>query len=204
MIKLGITGGVGSGKSKVLEFMKDNYSAYICQADDLGRQLQSKGENCYTRIVQEFGTDILDEDGSINRKSLGQLALFNPEAMEKLNSIVHPAVNQRLMELIENEKNKGTKLFVFETALLSDKINLDILDEIWYIHVKESVRRERLKLNRGYNDEKIDGFIQNQFTESQYEKSCARTIENNEDFENTKAQILKAMEELAGDRHEIM
>lgn len=93
---LGVTGGVGAGKSTVLSYLKDCYGAYILEADKIGHQVQQPGEPCFDQIVAAFGDEILDEDGRIDRGRLGAIVYADREKLIRLNRIVHPAVKARI------------------------------------------------------------------------------------------------------------
>lgn len=131
---IGITGGVGSGKSQVLSFMKERYGAVICQADQVAWKLQEPGSVCYEKIVAHFGTDILRTDRTINREILGGIVFGNAEEMAVLNGIVHPEVKAHIKEKIATEKNMGTSCFVLEAALLLEDHYDEICHELWYIY----------------------------------------------------------------------
>ena len=98
MRKIGITGGIGSGKSKVLDFLSVVCGAVICQSDLVAHQVQLPGEKCYQKVVETFGKEILNPDGTIDRKILGRIVFDQPEKLQKLNAIVHPAVNEKIRE----------------------------------------------------------------------------------------------------------
>ncbi len=190
---IGITGGVGSGKSRVLSFLEEKYNAIICQADHVAWKLQEPGQRSYLEIVDYFGKTILNDDQTINRGALGQIVFNNVAKLQKLNEITHPAVKDYIKEQILIEKEKGSELFIIEAALLLEDHYEEICDEIWYIFAREEVRRERLKESRNYTDEKIDSMIAKQQTESYFRKHCQLTIDNSGNFEDTCIQIEKAM-----------
>lgn len=190
---IGITGGVGSGKSRVLSYMETKYNAVICQADHVAWKLQEPGQKCYAQIVAYFGENILDEDGTINRGKLGQIVFANKEKLYKLNQIMHPAVKEYIVEWIQRERNDETAYFIIEAALLLEDDYSQICDEMWYIYSNESIRRDRLKSSRGYTDEKIDAIMASQLSEQIFRKECQIVIDNSEDFEDTCYQIEKAM-----------
>ena len=199
---IGITGGIGSGKSEVLKHMQKEYGAVICETDKTAHQLQEKGTECYKKIVKFFGPDILDEEEKINRKCLGNIVFSNPQKMEKLNQIVHPSVKQYVKEQIELEKQKGTQYFIIESALLLEDHYELICDEIWYIYVEEKIRRKRLKKSRDITDEKITAIISAQSDEQTLRNYSDVVIDNSGSFEETISQI-----EIAINRrqiHEIM
>lgn len=185
---IGITGGVGSGKSKVLEYLKDAYGAVICQMDETARALQKKGTRCFERIVEAFGTGILDGQGELDRAALGSIVFADEEKLAQLNGIVHPEVICQVEQDIRSKAEEGRKLYVVEAALLPD-VGKELCDELWYIYTDENVRRERLKASRGYTDDKISQMIASQPEEERFRASCGVVIDNSGDFENTKKQI---------------
>lgn len=185
---LGITGGVGAGKSQVLAYMRDEYSAYICQMDEVARLLQKKGGSCYEDIILSFGNGILEENGEIDRKILAGIVFGDPRKLERLNRIVHPAVLDEVKKDILEKESAGVRLYVLESALLPDAGG-DLCDELWYIYASEKVRRERLRKSRGYSDEKITRMIESQPSEEYLRQVCGTVIDNSGTFEETKKQI---------------
>ncbi|MCD8015450.1 MAG: dephospho-CoA kinase [Lachnospiraceae bacterium] len=97
---LGITGGVGAGKSTILSYLKEAYGAAVIEADAVGHQVQQPGEPCQKEIVEAFGAQILNEDGTIDRSKLGAIVYADREKMNQLNAIVHPAIKRRILERI--------------------------------------------------------------------------------------------------------
>lgn len=189
---LGLTGGVGSGKSKVLNELREKYDAYIIEADKLAHQLMLPGETIYKEIVKEFGCDILSEKSPyyIDRNILGDIVFNNKEKLNKLNSITHPLVKQKIIELIDEHKFNGdTKLFVIEAALLIEAGYKEICDEIWYIWVDKEERIKRLMDSRGYTREKCLSIFENQQEDSFYKKYSDHIINNQNSFKNTALQI---------------
>lgn len=185
---IGITGGVGSGKSRVLEYLKEAYGAAVCQMDEAARNLQKKGTRCFERIVETFGTGILDAKGELNRSLLGGIVFADRDKMAQLNGIVHPEVIRQVEQDIRRKTEEGRKLYVVEAALLPD-VGRELCDELWYIYADENVRRERLKASRGYTDDKISQMIASQPEEKRFRASCGVVIDNSGDFEDTKKQI---------------
>ena len=191
---IGITGGVGSGKSKVLEFLEQEYGAVVCQADHVAWELQRQGEPCYKEIVETFGCEILDKNLAIDRKKLGEIVFAGQEKLFALNAIMHPAVKQSILKQIEEEKRKGTSFFVLEAALLLED-NYDVIcDELWYVYADESARRRRLKQARAYSDEKINAIVAAQVSEEYYRNGCQKVIDNSGSFEETQAQLKEILE----------
>lgn len=194
---LGITGGVGVGKSTVLGYLADHYGARVIEADRVAHLLQQPGGDCYDAIVNCFGREILFPDGRINREILGKIVYANQEQLEVLNRIVHPAVKTYIIEAIAQERKKGAVPFVtIEAALLLEDGYDQICDEIWYIYADEMARIKRLQSFRGYSLEKIRSVMANQRDEEGYRSGCKLVIDNSSDFvENTYEQIDKGLRE---------
>lgn len=186
---IGITGGVGSGKSRVLAYLEERFSATVCQADRVAWEVQKPGTECYKQIVAFFGTDILQVDGSIDRGKLGQIVFDDVDKLQELNRIVHPAVKTAILELIREESKNKTAIFVLEAALLLEAEYQSICDEVWYVYANEPVRRQRLKESRQYSDAKIDAIMSNQLPEVSFREQCQIVIDNSGDFSDTCKQI---------------
>ena len=185
---LGITGGVGSGKSEILKYLKEEYGAAVCQMDETARELQRSGTECFRKIVEAFGSGIVGGDGELDRRKLGERVFSDPEELRLLNSIVHPEVLRCVQEDIEAHAAAGTELYVLEAALLPE-VGRGLCDELGYIYVPEEVRRERLKASRQYTDGKITDMIASQPSEEDFREACTAVIDNGGPFENTQRQI---------------
>ncbi len=190
---IGVTGGVGSGKSRVLSFMEEHYHAVVCQADHVAWKLQEPGERCYQELVASFGPSVLRPDGKIDRSKLGNIVFSDAEKLQRLNQIMHPAVKSCICEWILQEEEKGTAYFIIEAALLLEEQYQFICHEIWYIYCEETIRRRRLKESRGYTDEKISAMIAAQLPDQTFRENCQAVIDNSGDFEHTCVQIERAI-----------
>ncbi len=185
---IGITGGVGSGKSEVLKFLKERYGAAVCQMDETARELQRSGTECFSRIVDAFGREMVGSDGELDRGRLGACVFSDPEKLKMLNRIVHPAVLDAVREDIKAKAAAGVPVYVVEAAILPD-VGAELCDELWYIYAREDVRSERLKASRHYTDEKIRSMIVSQPSEEAFRRACNVVIDNSGPFENTMRQI---------------
>lgn len=185
---LGITGGVGSGKSEVLTYLEKECSAVVCRLDDVARMLQKSGNVCYQRIVEHFGNSVVGEDGELNRNILSRIVFMDKTELEILNRIVHPAVFKWVKKDIVSKEAENIPLYVVETALLTDE-GKALCDSWWYIYTKEDVRRERLKASRGYSNQRITQMIASQADEETFRRACDVVIDNSGSFEETKRQI---------------
>lgn len=186
MITIGITGGVGAGKSKVLEYIKEACNCVVIYADDFAKNLEKKGHPCYNPLVDLLGEDILGEDGEIVPGLMASKIFSDPEILSKVNKIVHPAVKTGVIKLINELKDGGkTDFFFLEAALLIEDGYKEILDEIWYVYADSEVRRARLKESRGYSDEKVDGILANQLSDEIFAANADYIIDNSLNFETT-------------------
>ena len=189
---LGITGGVGSGKSTVLNYLKESYGAYLIECDEVARQLQEPGETCYRPMIELFGEQAVKPDQTIDRSAVAKMVFEDRLLREKLNAIVHPAVKQRVRQLIA--EHADYPLIVVEAALLLDDHYDEICDEIWYIYADEDTRRRRLKSSRGYSDERITSMFQSQRSDDSFRALCALAIDNSsENVQNTFWQLDRAL-----------
>ena len=186
---LGITGGVGSGKSAVLDYLEAEYHAVICQLDDVARMLQQNGQVCFTKIVETFGEGVIGKNQELDRQKLSEIVFSDAKKLQQLNEIVHPEVKQWVIKDIADKENLGVPLYVIEAALLPTAGYETICDEMWYIYTNEKVRTERLKASRGYSEERIQNMIASQPKEEIFRRACCAVIENSGTFEDTKKQI---------------
>ncbi len=191
---IGITGGVGSGKSSVLKLLKERFNAYILIADDIAKETMCRGNAGYEQVVEMFSEDILDKDKNIDRTKLATIVFHNENKRIVLNSIIHPLVKKIVLNKINELKIAGTYDYVFVEAALLIEDHYDVIcDELWYIYVPADMRRQRLKDSRGYSDEKIDSVFKSQLNEEAYKKACINVIDNSKDIEDTMSQIEKLL-----------
>lgn len=187
---IGITGGIGTGKSTVLRLLGEEFQAYIVETDKLAHQLMMPGKEAYEKIVNHFGNGILKEDGSINRERLGSIVFQKETELAALNAIVHPAVKRYIIADIEEKRRTGdVKLYVIEAALLIEDGYKAICDEIWYIYVEKEERIKRLIAGRGEKREKWEAVIENQSSDAFYKENCDQIVENGGDLHNTAERI---------------
>lgn len=195
MKTIGITGGVGAGKSTILNFLEKNYNSIILVADNIAHELEEPGNACYNDLLCLLGNDILDEEGKIIPRKMAEIIFKDQLILQKVNDIVHPAVKEYILNKIEDAKKQGVDYVIVEAALLIEEGYQYILDDMWYVRTSIPVRRQRLKSSRGYSDDKIDSIIANQMTDEEYMKVCDYVIDNDRDFEEVKKQIVDILGE---------
>lgn len=186
---IGLTGGVGSGKSTVMDVLEDRFGAGIIIADEIGHEAMEKTSPVFDDIVAEFGAEILDSDGEINRNALANILFSSKEMLAKQNAIIHPYVNDRIRELLDKYKNEGCTLVVIESAILFEAGCDSFCDEVWCVRTSKETRIERLMRSRGYTREKSELIISNQPDDEEYEKRCSFILLNDGGIDELYRQI---------------
>ena len=208
---IGITGGVGSGKSTVLQILEEEYGAALIMADDIARELMKPGQSAYDAVVSFFGKGILsdvrtdyyenvkdfDEKHSprpIDRSKLAEIVFQNPEALNALNEMTHPLVKEEIMKLIDLYRSIGCPYIVIETAILIQVGYRSLVDELWVVCADYDVRVERLRISRGYTREKTDDIIRSQMPDDEMVAAADFVIDNSGDIDSTRSQIAAHMD----------
>ena len=197
---LGITGGVGCGKSTVLDILQQEYGACVIQADIVAHELMEPGKTSYLLIAEHFGKGILTEHNTIDRRALGSIVFADESKLHLLNSLTHPAVKKEICRRIAEQtafaqKQERDFFIVIEAALLLEDHYDEICDEIWYIYADREVRFERLAASRGYSREKSQSMMDNQMSESELRRRCQAVIDNSGTLEETRAQLHQTLQE---------
>lgn len=189
MVLIGVTGGIGAGKSEVLRDLKDRWQAEVLEMDTMAKELMQKGGRTYPLYLDLLGPGILDEDGEIDRAKTAHLLFGNPELLAKLNETIRPVIKEELFLRVAALKEKGTRLAVIEAALLIEEHYNEICDELWYIYADKTTRCCRLKTSRGYDDKRIEETMKRQLTDQTFRKYADLVIDNSGEFSHTQSQI---------------
>ena len=189
MITIGITGGVGAGKSTVLDFLAEKYQAYVMKADEIGHLVMEPGQECYEPVIALFGKQIIKDDKTIDRRQVSDVVFSHPDMLERLNEIIHPAVKRYIRRQLELKRQQGQKICVVEAALLLEDHYQEFCDTIWYIHTDQEIRIRRLMENRGYTREKSISIIGSQAPEEFFRANADYVVVNNTDLKETWQQI---------------
>ncbi|MDE7204115.1 MAG: dephospho-CoA kinase [Lachnospiraceae bacterium] len=191
---IGITGGVGAGKTRVLSYIEAHYRCRIIRADEAAHLLYEPGQECYQRLVGFLGLRILNTDNTIDKAKMAGIIFQDQKLLEGVNKIVHPAVKKYILEQIAYEREKGeVDYFFIEAALLIEEQYDQIADELWYVHSDAAVREQRLEKSRHYSAKKIADIMRGQLSEAEFRKHCKIVISNNGDLEETYKQIKHIM-----------
>lgn len=196
MRTIGITGGVGAGKSQILSYIKEHTNCRIILADEAAHTVKEPGQPCYDRLVELLGKEVLQEDGFIDKRKMAAAIFSDKEILGQVNAIIHPAVKKYIIDEIEKEREaKNIDVFFVEAALLIEERYDLILEELWYIYTDAGVRRERLKASRGYSDEKVDQIFASQLSEAEFRRWCKVVIDNSRTLSDTYSQINQILKE---------
>lgn len=190
---IGVTGGVGSGKTTVLnEIKKIKPNCKLLLTDDIAKSQHNIGSPVYNKIVELFSKTILNEDETINKNKLSNIIFNDKEKLFELNKIIHPFVEDYVKNYIEENKDS---LIILESAILIESNLAKYCDNIIYVYVPKEIRMERLKLNRNYSNEKILNIMSNQKDDDFFFKHCDIII-HNVNLENMKMELLSKLEKL--------
>lgn len=187
---IGVTGGVGSGKSRVLRILAEEFSAHVISADDVAKELMKPGQEGLRRVAGYLGGAVLNPDGSLNRPAMARIIFSDEEKRRHVNQLIHPLV----WEAVQREAEEADASLVAVEAAIVDKEFRDNCGEMWYVYTSGENRRRRLADSRGYSDEKISGIMDSQQTEEEFRRACTRVIDNNGTPEDIRRQIGRLLE----------
>ena len=150
MFKIGLTGGIASGKSTVLTYIKDKGIPYI-DADIVAREVVEPGTEGLEAIVDAFGSNVLHDDGTLNREALGAIVFHNEEKRRQLNDCLKEHIRNRIMELTAYYESNRTAVLIYDIPLLIEGEWYTMMDEVWLVYVNESTQIERLMSRNGFS-----------------------------------------------------
>ncbi len=160
---IGLTGGIGSGKSTVAGFLQE-LGAVCIDLDNVGHQVMAKGLPVYETLVKEFGERIVGDNGDIDREVLGNVVFQDMDALSRLNSIVHPAIDEVVIRTGEEARRHEAPVLVLEAAAMLENQREWQTDEIWVTIAPENTVLERLSHRSGYTEEQSLARIRAQMT----------------------------------------
>ena len=193
---IGLTGGVGAGKSTVLAYIEKICSAVVIQADQAGHLVMAPGERCYEPMIALFGKQIIKKDKTIDRRMVSDVVSGEGRMRQKLNALLHPAIREYILEKIGEERKKGKELVVVEAALLLEDHYDDFCDKIWWVYAEKEVRIARLMESRGYTREKAENIMIRQASDSFFRQHADFIVKNNGDLEETYRQVEEGIRKL--------
>jgi dephospho-CoA kinase len=185
---IGLTGGIGSGKSTASQFLKE-LGAFVIDLDQIGHDVLQKEGGVYKQVLSAFGEKILAADGEIDRVTLGKIVFNNPEALERLNAITHPAIDKRVEEETEKNRRNGIKVMVMEAAAMLENHRSWQADEIWVVIAPVDTLVKRIKGRPGYTEETARSRIHSQLTNEERVKKADIVIMNDGTIDELKTRV---------------
>jgi len=192
-VYLGLSGGIGSGKSTVAKIFAD-LGAVVIDADAISREVLEPGQIGYENTILTFGESVLSESGSIDRKKLAELVFQNPAQLAKLEAIIHPAVIARVAQI--RESLPASAIVVYDTPLLVEKNLKSQFDKVIIVLADEQIRKDRL-VSRGLELPDIDARISNQATDSQRSDVADYIINNDGTLTQLQDNVTKVWKQLS-------
>ena len=189
MLRVGLTGGIGTGKSTVGTMFVE-LGCHLIDADHVTHQLFRPGEPVYKGVVQAFGEHILASDHTINRKVLGEIVFNDPEARARLNAIVHPAVIQHQRDwLKEMEAKDPGGVSIVDAALMIEVGTYKNYDKVIVVTCNAEIQKQRLRARSSLSDEQIEARIRSQMPLEEKVKYADFVIDNSGGFSHTRTQV---------------
>lgn len=185
-MKIGLTGGIASGKSTVSNYLL-NMGYKIIDADKISRDVVKKGTKGLKKIVNQFGKSILNDNDELNRKKLRELVFSNKESLEALNNILHPLIHETIVELFEEYKNE--ELIIFDVPLLLENKLEHMVDCIWVVSTDYEIQIQRVKDRDKVLREDAINIINKQMPLKEKEKLATTVIYNNGTIKELYEQI---------------
>ena len=190
---IGLTGGIGSGKSTVSKYLQE-LGAVLIDADKVGHAAYLPNTDTWREIVASFGEQILASDGNIDRKKLGAIVFSSPESLARLNQIVHPRMYEMMKSEIEEYRQQGVEVVVLEAAILLEAGWAPLVDEIWVTIAPESMVVERTKERTGLPEEQILARIRSQMSSEERAKHADVVFNNDGSVDELEVKVKELWE----------
>lgn len=188
---LGLTGGVGSGKSTVSGILQKEYGALVLEADRICQSLMEKGGSAYPALVELFGEGILLPSGEIDRSAMADRIFRNDALRRQVNAILHPATYEAVKKRIARSRKK---LIVYEAAIPLEARFPELCRRILYVYASPETRQARLKAGRGYSEEKSRAIIAAQPEEALYYHLADGVVNNDGSYEDCRKSLKALMD----------
>ncbi len=191
---VGLTGGIGSGKSTVSRFLAE-LGAVILDADKVGHEALKPDTEVWQEVVAAFGRQILTPNGNIDRKKLGEIVFGNAEALARLNQIMHPRMYALVKAQIEEYRRQGVDVVVLEAPLLIEAGWASLVDEVWVTVASESTVLNRLKQEMGLSEQQSLARIRSQLPSEERVKHADMVINTECDLDELRTKVDKLWQE---------
>ena len=198
MKTIGLTGGIGSGKSTVAAILGD-LGATVINADTVGHEIYLPHSEGWRRVVEAFGRGILAADGTIDRRQLGALVFAKPEALKQLNGIVHPLIFEEIRQrIVAQQASDATRPIVVEAAILIEANWCALVDEVWLVVAPPTEVVNRLGMQRGLSADEVAKRMGAQLSDAERRRFADLVIENSGPLEDLTARVRQAWHQAVG------
>ncbi len=188
---IGITGGIGSGKSTVSTTLRD-LGAAVVDADLLAKSVTASGGKAFDELVDFFGRDILGKDGEVDRQKLAEIVFRDKKMLDALNEITHKYVVEKIYDTVELLKNSGKwDVIVLDVPIPIEKGFLDLADEVWVVVADRDVRTRRIMERSGYSYEEALKRIDSQMKDDEYVKLADEVLYNDDSIEELEQAVVR-------------
>jgi len=195
VLVIGLTGGIGTGKSEVSHILRD-LGAVVIESDKVAHQSYEPGAKAHGLIVNQFGEDVLDGSGFIDRKTLGEIVFSDPARRLDLEKIVWPATRELTLALLKKETERGTEVVVVEVPKLFESGWDKVADVVWTVEAPLSVVSQRVKRRSGMSKSDTRARVAAQLTRQDRVARADIAIENGATLEDLRNQISKLWESI--------
>jgi len=186
MFVLGITGGIGSGKSTVSSLLAER-GLPVLDADEISRSVTGPMGRAMPEIAETFGKKVVSANGALNRKAMSDIAFSDKKKLDQLSSIIHKHVFEQIDETLKKEKEKGTKCVVLDVPIPVNKFR-ELCNQIWVVTCDKDVRLARLQ-KRGMNKDEAERRIAVQMTDDEYCELGDHSIDNSWALDDLKDKV---------------
>jgi len=192
---IGLTGGIGSGKSKVSQFMAE-LGAVVLNADEVGHEAFRPDTEIWRKVVTAFGRQIVTPDGNIDRKKLGNIVFGNPESLSRLNQIMHPRMYDIVKARLKEYRQQGTRVVVLEAPLLLEAGWTPLVDEVWVTTAPEATVLKRLEERSGMSQAESLTRIRSQLPAAERVRRADVVLNTDCDLDELKSKVKELWQRL--------
>lgn len=188
MIVIGLTGGIGTGKSEVARILQE-LGAVIINADQVGHQAYAPNSETWREVVEAFGEEILQPSGEIDRRKLGSIVFADPRQLTRLNGIMHPRMARMVAQQIESLRGRDVPAVVVEAAILFEAGWESLVQEVWTAEAPEGVVVQRLQARNGWDEAEVKKRISTQMSPTERSRRADVVVENAGDLATLERRV---------------
>ncbi len=188
MIVIGVTGGIGTGKSEVARSL-ERLGAFLIDADRVGHSIYLPDTQGWKEVVEAFGEGVLQPNREVDRRKLGGIVFGDPKALAKLNAITHPKIAKRISEITQEQRAAKAKAVVVEAAILIEAGWTYLVDEVWVATTDSDSVVRRIQARNNFSEEQIRARMGAQMSQEERVKHATVVVENNGSLEELQHKL---------------